>query len=118
MRAPDVVAHGAEQGIDFERLFRAMTDKSVIMIDGGFCHYHRRRDGQITIHVILSNKRGAGRQMLQQLKQHKATGVTVLVAKCPADLQSNHWYAAQGFTLVRTEQTKTNRTLNVWSMPL
>ena len=112
----DVATHGAEMGIDFEALFRAMTKKSVIMIDGGFCHYHLRRDGQCTVHVLLSNRRGAGSEMLLQLKQIAKNASGFLQAKCPADLESNVWYAARGFVLHATEESKTGRKLNVWRM--
>jgi len=115
MKQQEVVAHGAEMGIDFERLFLAMSKKQVLMIEGGFCHYHLRRDRQLTIHVILSNKKGAGYRMLEQLKKQPAD---MLLARCPVDLESNKWYRAQGFVLKGTQFSKTGREINIWEYKL
>ena len=37
----------------FERLMEARDCKELILIDGGMCHYHIRRDGQLTIKEIF-----------------------------------------------------------------
>ena len=105
--------HGEEYGIDFERLYRAMLKKSCYMIVGGFCHYHLRRDGQLTIHVLLSDRPGAGTALLERLK---SVGATSLLAKCPVDLESNAWYEKKGFLLESTQLSPRGRTINIWRL--
>ena len=100
----------------FEALYDAMQHGELILVDGGLCHWHLRRDGQVTIREIISTRNGAGTEMLSRLKQ--THGAKSLLARCPADLESNHWYARRGFTLEATEQTKTGRLINVWRMSL
>jgi hypothetical protein len=116
----DCAMHVSDLALDFERVFASLTgvSGSVIMIDGGFCQYCHRRDGQVTIRIIVSNTKGAGQRLLQQLKELRVKGATSLLAKCPADLQSNAWYKARGFVLEKIETTKTGRLLNVWRMTL
>lgn len=94
----------------FEALYEAVQRNELLLMDGGMCHYHRRRDGTITIREIISTRAGAGSEMLARLH---ALGLP-LIAKCPADLAANDWYARRGFVLVCTETTKTGRAINVW----
>jgi hypothetical protein len=99
----------------FEALYEASQHGELLLIDGGFCHWHLRRDGQLTIHEIISTRSGAGSEMLAYLKKQPAT---CIVAKCPVDLPSNDWYRRRGFALEQTEITKTGRKLNVWKLGL
>jgi len=108
-----MIRHGEEHGVDFERLYTAMKAKSLIMLDGAFCHYHIRRDGQLTIHILLSGAPGGGQALLDILKQAPAD---FIIAKCPADLESNAWYAKRGFELIGTQTSKTNRLINIWRL--
>jgi hypothetical protein len=87
-------------------------------MDGGMCHWHLRRDGQLTIREIITTRKGAGvgAAMLDTLK--RTPGATSILAKCPADLRSNAWYAAQGFALESTEAAKSGRVINVWKLAL
>ena len=100
----------------FETLNEARQRGELLLIDGGFCHYHMRRDCQLTILEIISTRPGAGSQMLEILKQ--VPGAVCLFAKCPANLPSNDWYERKGFSLVGTETTKTGRKLNLWKLQL
>lgn len=93
----------------FETLHESAARSELILIDGGYCRWHLRRDGVITIYEILSQRPGAGQEMLAKLPAGHP-----IVAKCPADLQANAWYARRGFTLAATETTQSGRTLNVW----
>lgn len=103
----------------FEALHESAQRGELLLIDGGYCRWHLRRDGQLTILEIISTRAGAGTQMLEQLKQTgRLKGAKCIVAKCPADLQSNGWYQAKGFSKKKTEQTKTERQVNVWRLPL
>lgn len=100
-------------------LFEAIHDSAkrgeLILLDGGFCRYHLRRDGQLTIHEIISLRPGAGSEMLARLKQ---TGARCIVARCPADLDANGWYRRRGFTPTGTEMTRTGRSINTWRLDL
>ena len=93
----------------FESLHGSAERGELILIDGGYCRWHLRRDGSITIYEIISTRPGAGRMMLALLP----TGRPVQ-AKCPADLPSNGWYARVGFAHVGTETTRSGRVLNIW----
>mgnify|MGYP003342236072 CR=1 FL=1 len=95
----------------FETLWESAKRGELLLIDGGMCHWHLRRDGQITIREIISTRPGAGSEMLAQLKQKPAQSI---FAKCPIDLESNNWYRKRGFTLEATETTRTGRQLNHW----
>lgn len=96
----------------FETLYESAKRGELLLIDGGFCHWHLRRDGQLTIREIISTRKGAGSEMLEMLK--RVEGATSIFAKCPADLPANGWYRRRGFVLEGIETTKTGRRLNLW----
>ena len=100
----------------FETLHESAQRGELLLIDGGFCHWHLRRDGQLTIREIISTRHGAGGEMLEILRQ--TPGAACIVAKCPADLAANAWYRRRGFTLDHDEQTKNGRRLHVWRLAL
>lgn len=100
----------------FETLHESAQRGELLLIDGGFCHWHLRRDGQLTIREIISTKPGAGSAMLATLKT--TPGALSLFAKCPVDLPANDWYRRRGFELERTETTRTGRELNLWRLQL
>lgn len=96
----------------FETLYESSQRNELLLIDGGFCHWHLRRDGIVTIREIIATRKGAGGQMLGHIKtlNHGCP----IQAKCPSDLPSNAWYERRGFVLVGTETTKTGRAVNLW----
>jgi hypothetical protein len=100
----------------FETLYESSKRGELLLVEGGFCHWHLRRDGQLTIREIISTHPGAGSEMLSRLKQ--VPGVISLFAKCPVELASNTWYAHRGFTLEGQETTRTGRLLNLWRLTL
>lgn len=100
----------------FETLYESSKRGELLLIEGGFCHWHLRRDGQLTIREIISTRPGAGSEMLETLR--RVPGATSLFAKCPADLEANQWYLRRAFMLERVETTKSGRQLNCWRMPL
>ena len=102
----------------FESLWKAAQDGELLLIDDGLCHWHLRRDGQLTIAEIISLQPGVGQIMLEVLKGMNKIGATCIVAKCPVDLESNKWYAKRGFKKVALEYSKTGRGINVWRMEL
>jgi hypothetical protein len=98
----------------FEALDESAKRGELLLVDGGFCHWHLRRDGQLTIREIIVTRpgQGIGTAMLDRLRQ--TPGATSILAKCPADLPANTWYARRGFVCEGTEQTKRGRLVNVW----
>lgn len=100
----------------FETLYDSSKRGELLLIDGGFCHWHLRRDSQLTIREIISTRAGAGSEMLKTLKT--TPGATSIFAKCPSDLEANDWYTRRGFVLEGTETTRSGRTLNLWRLCL
>jgi len=101
----------------FEILYKASKEKKLILIDGGLCHFNKRKDGQLTILEIISIKTGAGSKMLEMLK--KVSDINLIIAKCPSDLESNKWWKKRGFTCIREEKTRTTgRKINVWAFEI
>lgn len=98
----------------FENLYESYQKGELLLIDGGMCHWHLRRDGQLTIREILATRRGAGKEMLGVLQ--KVAGAKCLVAKCPEDLESNFWYEKSGFQKIAIENAKSGRKINVWRL--
>lgn len=100
----------------FETLYESALRNELLLISGGFCHWHLRRDGQLTIREIIATRRGAGSEMLTILI--KTPGATSILAKCPADLDANTWYKKMGFFIVQVDQAKSGRLINVWKMTI
>lgn len=100
----------------FETLYESAQKGELLLINGGFCHWHLRRDGQITIREIISTRKGAGSEILETLKGTE--GALSLFAKCPVELESNEWYKKRGFVLEGQEETKTGKALNLWRLKL
>jgi hypothetical protein len=100
----------------FENLYESSKRHELLLIDGGLVHFHVRRDLQLTIREIIATRPGAGSEMLEQLR--RVPDVRCIVAKCPADLPSNAFYARKGFVLDHTEQAKSGRGINVWRLEL
>lgn len=100
----------------FETLYESAQRGELLLIDGGFCHWHLRRDGQITIREIISTRPGAGAEMLEFLRG--VPGAVCLLARCPADLAANDWYRKRGFVLDAVERSKAGREINVWRLYL
>lgn len=99
----------------FEALHDSHKRGELLLLAGGYCRWHLRRDGQLTILEIISQRPGAGTAMLMMLKRKSAAS---LLAKCPADLRANwFFYARRGFVLESSEMTRTGRLINVWRLP-
>ena len=100
----------------FEALYESSKRGELLLIDGGFCHWHLRQDGQLTILEIIATRQGAGSEMLSTLK--KISNANSLFAKCPSDLKANEFYQKKGFIYEGEEITKTGRKLKLWRFPL
>lgn len=101
----------------FEALWASSKRGELYLTKGGFLHFHvlkRRNKGQVTIREIISQRPGAGREMLEYLK--KLPGVTNIFAKVPADLDANGWYEHMGFVFEGVEHSKRGRKLNCWRL--
>jgi hypothetical protein len=101
-------------------IFKALHDAAkrgeLLLVDGGLCHFHLRRDGQLTIREIISTRPGVGSEMLAELKQIK--GAMSIFAKCPADLSANGWWERRGFACEGEEMTRSGRRLKLWRLNL
>ena len=107
----------------FETLNESNDRGELLLVLHGMCHWHLRRDGQITIREIIVQRghqgHGIGRSMVQKLEAlGLEAGATSLFAKCPVDLPANGWYEAMGFALEGTETTPSGRRLNLWRLTL
>lgn len=100
----------------FETLYESAQRGELLLVDNGMCHWHLRRDGQLTIREIISTRPGAGSAMLAVLKT--TPGALSLFAKCPADLAANGWYARRGFVCEGEEITPSGRRLKLWRLNL
>jgi hypothetical protein len=102
----------------FEALYKSAELGELTLVDNGYCRWHLRRDGQITIGEIIVTKQGCGigTAMLEKLKC--VQGATSIFAKCPSDLPANRWYERRGFTLESVEYTKSGRELKLWRLYL
>lgn len=104
----------------FEILVVSADRGELILAEGGLCHWHLRRDGQVTIREILvlpeRRGRGVGTEMIERLKH--VPGATSLFAKCPGGLPANDWYRRRGFTHEGAELTRTGRKVELWRLSL
>jgi len=104
----------------FETLNESAERGELILVDGGMCHWHLRRDGQLTIReiLVLPDRRGQGIGAAILARLRAVPGALSLFAKCPAELPANGWYRTMGFDCEGTETTKTGRRLNLWRLGL
>lgn len=104
----------------FKTLHEASKRGELILSDGGMCHWHLRRNGQITIREIIvlpeQQHQGIGKTMLDRLRQ--VDGATSIFAKCPVDLPANGWYEAMGFEDEGIEKTRTGSQVRKWRLYL
>ncbi len=104
----------------FEVLNDAANRYELLLVHGGLCHYHLRRDGILTIReiLVLPGQRGQGIGSGLLVKLAAVPGAVALLARCPADLPSNHFWENRGFRKVAEEWTKSNRRIIVWRLEL
>lgn len=100
----------------FEPLWESSKKGELLLINGGMCHFHLRKDKQLTIREIISQRKGAGTEMLKRLKL--IDGVEKIFAKCPSDLDSNGWYEHMGFELTGYEFSNRGRKINHWTLEI
>lgn len=83
----------------FAALSEAADRGELVLIEGGMCRWHRRRDGVVVVREILvlptHRKEGRGRQMLRIVqRQNPASAV---VARCPVGSEANTFWQHMGF---------------------
>ena len=95
----------------FESLYGSAQAGELLLIEGGYCRWHARRDGTITIYEIISTRPGAGWDMLSALIDYGKP----ITARCPIRMtHANAWWRRRGFRLIATETTQQGTALNVW----
>jgi hypothetical protein len=105
----------------FETLYESAQRGELLLVTDGLCHWHLRKNGQLTIREIIVTRPGCGvgTDILSRLRRIGSERFAdCIVAKCPADLPANGWYRAKGFELIRTEKSAKGREINVWWLPL
>ena len=100
----------------FAQLHESARRGELLLVAGGMCHWHLRRDGQLTIREIIATHPGAGRAMLATLRN--IAGARTVLAKCPSGLPSNRWYERMGFRETRQETARSGRVVRVWELAL
>lgn len=104
----------------FQTLYESSIRGELILVDGGICNWHLRKDGQITIReiIVLPEKQGSGigSKILESLR--RTPGVKSIVARCPSELQANYWYNKKGFRQIGKQITKSGKTVYVWRLSL
>lgn len=85
----------------FAALSEAADRGELLLVPGGMCRFHRRKDGTVTIREMLvlpgCRRHGIGRGMIRQIT---ATHPGVLIrARCPAGYEANQFWGRVGFRL-------------------
>jgi len=102
----------------FEALKESADRGELLLVEDGYCRVRLRREGVLVIREILVTRpnRGIGTALLERLKAWP--GVHAVVARCPADLAANGWYARRGFLHVGTYPARSGREVNEWYLAL
>ncbi len=87
-------------------LVEGIARGEILVTVGGFCHFHRRRDGWRTVYELVSESPGAGSALLAAVPRP-------VRLKCPVPLAANGFYRRMGGVLVAVEPGR-RRPLNVW----
>ena len=104
-------------------LEKAVSEQEIIYIpEGGFLHFHNRRDMISTLyHLCVAvgyRGRGVGRQLVTRWQEFcQQAGIKKLRLKCPIDLEANGFYARLGFKRIGVEPGK-SRSLILWEKKL
>jgi len=104
----------------FQTLYESSIRGELILVDGGICHWHLRKDGQVTIReiIVLPEKQGSGigSKILESLG--RISGAKSIVVRCPSELPANYWYKKKGFRQMGEQVTRTGKKVYVWRLSL
>ena len=111
--------HRAEVGFVMRKsLERAAVRAELFTTPAGAAYVWHRRDGQTTLHAIVSEQPGDGATLLARVVADcQRRRQTSILARGPVGQAANDWYIRRGFVLLRVEPGKA-RPLNVWSLDL
>lgn len=100
--------------MEFIILYESMLRGELLLLDGAMCRYTFRKDGQITIHSLLSYKKGQGKFIIHQLALRNPKSI---FAKCPVEYESNGFYQHLGFTK-ELEEVRKGKIINHWRLTI
>jgi hypothetical protein len=90
----------------FAALKEAAEKGELILVEGGMCRWHRRRDGVVVIREILVQPwlwgQGIGRRMVEEVRRRNPG--CPLLAKCPVGYEANKFWHLLGFVEVAQEK--------------
>lgn len=97
----------------FAALAEAASKDELLLVNGGMCRFHRRRDGVVVIREILvlpqSRLMGVGSDMVAEV-QRRNPGC-VIHARCPAEYEANGFWERIGCSVIgRSEKG------NLWEL--
>lgn len=95
----------------FVALDEAAERGELLLVDGGLCRWHRRRDGVVVIREVLvlpeRRRQGIGRGLVERLAILNPGAP--LLARCPIRSMANGFWTALGFRL-----TLASPKVNTW----
>jgi len=98
----------------FAALNEAADHGELLLVAGGLCRFHRRRDGTVTLRELLvlpeCRRQGIGRSLVEAVV-HRHPGARLL-ARCPVSYASNGFWPKVGFRLLHGTEG-----VNVWARP-
>jgi N-acetylglutamate synthase-like GNAT family acetyltransferase len=98
----------------FAALNEAAERGELLIVEGGLCRFHVRRDGTLVIREVIvlpgARRRGIGSKLV-----HRAciTHRGLVIAKCPVKYESNRFWQEIGFQLVGE-----GKGINEWRLDL
>lgn len=99
----------------FVALSESADKGELLLVDGGMCRYHRRKDGIHTIREILIlpqfRRKGVGTKLVLEV-MGRADGRPIK-ARCPVKyVEANLFWRAMGFALLEERDG-----INLWQRP-